>query len=86
MSVIDQRDEDLRMLRIDQVLELFPISRVSLYRLIREKKFPPPEKLGGVSLWSNETLRAWRRTMKSAGSKLPGQPKPKTQRDHGDLV
>lgn len=86
MSLVDQRDEDLRMLRIEQVLELFPISRVSLYRLIREKKFPPPEKLGGVSLWSNEDLRAWRRDMKSAGSKMPGHPKPKARRDHGDLI
>lgn len=86
MSLIDHRDEDLRMLRIDQVLELFPISRVSLYRLIRDKKFPPPEKLGGVSLWSNQTLRDWRHSMKSTGSKTPGQSKPKAHRDHGDLV
>lgn len=86
MAAIDHKDEDIRMLRIDQVLELFPISRVSLYRLIRENKFPAPEKLGGVSLWSNETLREWRRTMKAAGARTPGQNKPKVSRDHGDLI
>jgi predicted DNA-binding transcriptional regulator AlpA len=86
MAAIDHRDEDIRMLRIKQVLELFPISRVSLYRLIRERKFPAPEKLGGVNLWSNQALREWRLAMKENGVKAPGRGKRKSSRDHSNLI
>lgn len=82
MAVIDQRDEDLRMLRIDQVLELFPISKVSLYRLIREKKFPAPEKIGGTSVWASEDLREWRQQsrQRKTASSAP------RRRDASDLI
>ncbi|MEN3144666.1 AlpA family phage regulatory protein [Ochrobactrum sp. WV_118_8] len=47
------------MLRIDKVLELFPISKVSLYRLIKDEKFPRPMKLGATNVWSSAELRKW---------------------------
>lgn len=59
MNAIDHHDEDLRMLRIDKVLELFPISKVSLYRLVKEGKFPSPMKLGATNVWSSTELRKW---------------------------
>jgi predicted DNA-binding transcriptional regulator AlpA len=34
-------------LRIDQLREIFPFSRPSIYRLIRAGKFPAPISLGG---------------------------------------
>ncbi|MEE9923797.1 MAG: AlpA family phage regulatory protein [Brucella anthropi] len=59
MNVTEHPDEDLRMLRIDKVLDLFPISKVSLYRLIKEGKFPSPMKLGATNVWSSAELRKW---------------------------
>jgi prophage regulatory protein len=36
-----------QLIRMPQVREICPLSRPSLYRLIREGKFPPPISLGG---------------------------------------
>lgn len=52
-------NEDLRMLRIEQVIDLFPVSRETLYRMIRAGKFPAPTKLGQTSLWRLSHLRVW---------------------------
>lgn len=51
--------DDLQMLRIERVLELFPVSRVHLWRMVRDGKFPAPRKLGNTSLWSATELRRW---------------------------
>lgn len=50
-------NDDLRMLRIEQVLDLFPVSRVTLYRMIRAGEFPEPMKMGRTSLWRRSHLR-----------------------------
>lgn len=52
-------NEDLRMLRIEQVIDLFPVSRETLYRMISAGKFPAPTKLGRTSLWRRSHLRVW---------------------------
>ena len=49
-------NDDLRMLRIEQVLDLFPVSRVTLYRMIRAGEFPEPMKMGRTSLWRRSHL------------------------------
>lgn len=54
-------DEELRLLRIDRVLDLVPIGRSSLYRYVEEGSFPAPIKQGGVSLWVNTEIQAWLR-------------------------
>jgi prophage regulatory protein len=36
-----------QLLRIEQLQEIFPFSRASIYRLIRAGKFPSPISLGG---------------------------------------
>jgi prophage regulatory protein len=36
-----------QLIRMPQVRELYPLSKPSLYRLIREGKFPAPVNLGG---------------------------------------
>jgi prophage regulatory protein len=52
-------DEDLRLLRIERVLDLIPVSRNTLYRMVKEGEFPAPYKFRGNSCWSNEELRDW---------------------------
>ena len=63
-------NEDLRMLRIEQVMDLFPLSRVTVYRLIKSGEFPAPVKIGRVNLWRYVDLRRW----------LESRPKPKVRR------
>lgn len=52
-------NEDLRMLRIEQIMELFPVSRVTVYRLIKSGDFPQPVKMGRTSLWRYAHLKQW---------------------------
>lgn len=52
-------NEDLRLLRIEQVLDLIPVSRVTLYRMIKAGTFPHPVKFGGKSLWPMDEMKAW---------------------------
>ena len=75
-------DDNVRMLRIEKVLDLIPVSRVSLYRMIKNGKFPPPVKAHGVSLWSNREIRKWRDDL-FAARKQPSAPR---KRDLSDLV
>lgn len=49
-----------RYLRERQLLELLPITDSTLWRWIRDGKFPRPVKLGpGTSAWRVSDYRAW---------------------------
>lgn len=76
--MIHPDDEDIRMLRIEAVLELVPVSKVSIYRMIKSGEFPAPIKAGGSSLWCNDEVRAWK------NSRLKERRQPR--RDNSDLV
>ena len=52
-------NDDLRMLRIDQVIDLFPVSRMTIYRMIQAGEFPAPTKFGRATLWRRSQLRRW---------------------------
>lgn len=83
---MDGHDEDLRMLRIDRVLELIPVSRVSLYRMIKAGQFPRPVKLGGSSAWSNHEIRKWRDNLLLSRGIARTMEKKRRERDLSDLV
>lgn len=78
---IDDRDEDLRLLRIGQVLELVPVARSSLYRGIDTGDFPAPIKLNGASLWVSDEIRRWKRERCSARGDAPAR-----QRHNEDVI
>lgn len=49
-----------RYLRQPQVLAAVPVSDATLWRWIKQKKFPAPVKLGpGVTAWRAEDVLAW---------------------------
>ncbi len=50
-----------RLLRIEEVLQRVPLKRPTLYRAIRDGKFPPPCKLLGArgSAWAEAEVTAW---------------------------
>lgn len=46
------------LLRLDQVLLLIPISRSTLYGLIKDGRFPAPTKLGSrTSVWKGSDIK-----------------------------
>ena len=90
---IASADSDPRMLRIDRVLELIPVSRVTLYRMIKAGQFPRPVKLGGSSAWSNQEIRKWRNNLLSSRLVAEGmvkeqeeKAKRRRKREMSDLV
>lgn len=54
-----------RLLRIHEVKHRVGLGSTMIYRLIHEKKFPPPYKLSPfASRWSENEIRAWIETVK----------------------
>lgn len=79
-------NEDLRMLRIEQVIDLFPVSRETLYRMINAGKFPGPTKLGRTSLWRRSQLRTWIETQGGVVTPSPDDKAVRKIRRGADLV
>jgi predicted DNA-binding transcriptional regulator AlpA len=50
MSLVESLAAEQR-LRIPRVCELTGWSRATLYRRVRDGKFPPPERDGDISFW-----------------------------------
>lgn len=47
------------VIRLPKVLEIYPVGKSTLYRKIREGKFPKPYKLGpNTCVWSVEEVNA----------------------------
>jgi predicted DNA-binding transcriptional regulator AlpA len=82
-----EKDEDIRMLRLGQVLTLIPVSKVHIYRMIKGGEFPAPIKLNGVSLWCNEEIRQWKmRRMASRHMLVETILRSASKRDLSELV
>lgn len=75
---IHSDDEDLRLLRIEDVLELTTYSRATLYRRIKAGTFPAPIEDEGTRLWCNGEIREWKRAKLAA--------RPDRQRNHDDIL
>jgi len=48
-----------RLLRLKEVQKILPLSRPTIYRRIREGKFPAPVKDGRCSLWEESKVMAY---------------------------
>lgn len=59
MAKNEQLPDDLRFLRLEQVLDLVPVSRATLYRNIKAGQFPKPCRIGASNLWPLTEVRAW---------------------------
>ena len=50
----------LKTLRFSEVQEIIPVSRTTLWRWVRDGKFPAPISLGpNTRAWSEESIRIW---------------------------
>lgn len=51
---------DLKAFRIKELTQILGVSKESIYKWIREKKFPAPRKIGGrVSIWLKKDIEKW---------------------------
>lgn len=51
MSGQTASQHSIQLLRLPEVLKIYPVSRPTLYRRIKDGKFPRPYKDGVCSLW-----------------------------------
>lgn len=54
-----------RLIRIPEVINMIALSRASIYRLIKEKKFPEPVRQGRTSAWLYSEVRAYLDSIKA---------------------
>lgn len=60
MMVIEISSEPLQVLRLYDVVELVGLSRATVWRRVREGKFPAPIRLGQRAVgWRARDVRAW---------------------------
>jgi predicted DNA-binding transcriptional regulator AlpA len=66
---IKSNEPPRELLTMRETLQLTRYSRPSIYRLIKDKKFPPPLKLteGGKILFVESEIRSWLRSRGRAG-------------------
>lgn len=48
-----------RLVRPDQILEMLGVSRVTLWKYIKEGKFPAPIKIGATRFWDETEVDEW---------------------------
>lgn len=56
---------------MDRACGITGLSRSTIYRMIREKTFPAPIKVGGRKLWPVSRLHGWVNAQISAAEALP---------------
>lgn len=55
-----------KILLANEVLEQIKVSRVTLYKMIEEKEFPPPTPLRNKSAWFQSDVEAYKASLKEA--------------------
>jgi prophage regulatory protein len=69
--VSETKEEVREMLTAEQVLELIPISRTTLFRLERDKLFPQGQPITPHrKLWFKDEVIAWQRDLQNPDSAL----------------
>lgn len=48
-----------RLVRPDQVLEMLGVSRVTLWKYVKDGKFPAPIKIGASRFWDEAEVNEW---------------------------
>ena len=54
--ITNERPRRKIFFRINDLLELIPLGKSTIHRLIKQGKFPQPIKIGGSILWEREML------------------------------
>ena len=48
-----------QLLRLPEITERLGVSRATVYKLIKDDRFPRPAKLGASSVWDAAEVSAW---------------------------
>lgn len=54
----------MQLYSLAQLLKIVPVSRMTIYRLIKKKEFPKPVKVGNRNLWKSTTIDTWLKNKK----------------------
>lgn len=47
------------LVRPDRILEMLGVSRVTLWKYVRDGKFPAPVKIGATRFWDESEVDEW---------------------------
>lgn len=70
MPATATREPSERLLKIADILDIVPISRVTVWEWTRTGKFPAPIKLGRRNYWRQSEVFEWLLALQSQGSEL----------------
>lgn len=48
-----------KLLDIHDIMEIFKVSRCTIYQWIKNRSFPSPQKYGNFSRWTEKTVREY---------------------------
>jgi len=51
--------KNLKLLKLEDVLEIIPISKTSWYRIVEKNKNLKPVKIGRCSFWKQEKIKEY---------------------------
>lgn len=57
---------ETKLIKIDTVLSLVPISRPTIYRLIKKGEFPKPLEIGSSRAWVEAEIEQWKQARMQA--------------------
>lgn len=55
-----------RYLRIGDLTDKFPISRATIYRMVKNEQMPKPVKFGSSSVWKESEINQWAKKCEDA--------------------
>ena len=62
----------IRIIRIQEVIDVTGLSRTTIWRRVRDNQFPTPLKLGGLRTrsigWREQDVEAWLEGLQESGS------------------
>ena len=62
------------LVTLDEVVRVLPYSKVHIYRLIKDEKFPTPRKLGAKTVWFEHEIQAYIDALPKGVAERPAQP------------
>lgn len=62
-------NNQVRLIKIKEVINMVPFSRAKIYQLIKEEKFPKQLKEGGSSVWLLEDVLAYIKNLREGYNK-----------------
>jgi prophage regulatory protein len=57
--VSNQVTQENRLIRLPEVMRRVGMARPTVYRAIKEGRFPEPVKVGSASMWVEREIEAW---------------------------